>query len=88
MQAYQFGDREMLADALHTQRETTASYNFQAGECASETLKNDLLSLLDDEHAIQYNLYTSMHARGWYPVPSAGEAAVQQARQTYPQQLQ
>lgn len=87
MSNHPFGDREMLADALHTQRETTSSYNFQAGECASETLKDDLLELLRDEHQIQYDLYTAMRARGWYPVPPAGEAAVEQARQNYPPEL-
>ena len=48
-----FGDREMLTDALHTQREATNAFNLQAGECASEALKNDLLRILNEEHAIQ-----------------------------------
>lgn len=83
-----FGDREMLTDALHTQREATNAFNLQAGECASEALKNDLLRILNEEHAIQYDVYTAMHSRGWYPVPSAEQTAIETARQTYPQQLQ
>lgn len=81
----QFGDKEMLTDALHAQKLCADVYNLNAIECANEPLKNELLHLLNEEHAIQYDVYTQMHQRGWYPVKAADQQAIDEVKQKYPQ---
>lgn len=76
-------DQDMLTDALNTQKLVNDCYNTFATECSSEALKNDVLALLNEEHAIQYDVYEEMHRRGWYPVKSAEQQEIDTLKQKY-----
>jgi len=72
-------DKDVLTDALATQKYATANYNLFANECANAELRSQVIDLLNDEHLIQSDLFTQMNKRGWYPVPQAECQKIQQA---------
>lgn len=83
MNTNQFGDREMMEDALSSQKFITEGYNTFANECASPALKTDFMNILNEEHQIQHELFLEMQKRGWYLVEAADQNKVQQEKQKY-----
>lgn len=80
------GEKEMLQDSLISQKLLTDSYNTFAGECTSEQLRNTFLSILDEEHKIQADLFCDMQTNGWYQTEPADQQKIQKVRQKFPQQ--
>ena len=78
-----FCDKDILTDALNAEKFATDNYNIFAYECANVALKNEFMSLLQEEHQIQYDIFEEMNKRGWYPVKPAQQQAVDQAKQKY-----
>ena len=76
-------EQEILQDCLSSQKFATSNYNTFAGECVNEQLRSAFLNILDDEHRIQADIFTSMNANGWYPVQPAEQQKVQQAKQQF-----
>ena len=79
-------EKEMLQDSLISQKQITGSYNTYAGECVNEKLRCAFLNILDDEHCIQSNIFSSLQSNGWYQVEPAEAQKVQQARMKFSQQ--
>ena len=67
MQKHTLNDREMLTDALSSEKFMTENYNQYANECASPSLMNEFMNLLSEEHQIQHEVFTELQKRGWYP---------------------
>ena len=76
-------DREMLEDALCSQKLLTDSYNLYADECATVALRDEMLSLLHEEHCIQADVFLEMQKRGGYPTPMAEEQKIQTVKQKF-----
>lgn len=76
-------DQEILADALSSQKFTTSNLNNYANECAAPDLKKDFLNILEEEHQVQYDLFSEMQKRGWYPTPAAEQQKITQAKQKF-----
>ena len=76
-------EKEILQDCLSNQKQTAASYNTFAGECVNEQLRSTMLSILNEEHKIQADLFCHMQSNGWYQVEPADQKKVQQARQKF-----
>ncbi len=76
-------DKEMMHDSLSAQKEMTGIYNISANECATPAIRNAMLGILNEEHAIQAEVFDAIHQRGWYPTTPAPEQKVQSARQKY-----
>ena len=76
-------DREMLTDALSSEKFMTENYNTFTNECASPTLMNEFMNLLSEEHQIQHDIFSEMQKRGWYPTPMAEEQKIQSAKQKF-----
>ncbi|WP_312645224.1 spore coat protein [Hydrogenoanaerobacterium sp.] len=79
----QYGDKEMMDDALSSQKFVTGGYNNFANECATPALKTDFMNILNEEHQIQHELFLEMQKRGWYQVEAADQNKVTQAKQKY-----
>ncbi len=77
-------EKQLLQDSLISQKHITDSYNVYAGECTSEQLRNTMLGILDEEHKIQADLFSSLQSHGWYQVEPAEQQKIQQTRQKYP----
>lgn len=80
MNKHTMTDKEMLTDALSSEKFMTDHYNQYANECASPSLMNEFMNLLSEEHQIQHDVFTEMHKRGWYQTQEAPVEKVQQAK--------
>jgi spore coat protein CotF len=80
-QTSQCDDKQTLQDALMSQKHMTGSYNTFAGECANEQLRTAMLSILNEEHKIQADIFCSMQSKGWYQTEQAEQQKIQQAKQ-------
>jgi spore coat protein CotF len=78
-----YTEKEILGDALSSQKATTALFNTSANECVHEDVRQTLLNILNEEHEIQQDVFNMMHAEGYYPTPAADEKKVQQLKQQY-----
>ena len=76
-----FTEQQIMQDSLMTQKQMTGSYNIYAGECVSEPLRKAMLNILDEEHCIQADIFSTMQTHGWYQVEQAEQQKIQQAKQ-------
>lgn len=82
-EASNYSDKEILSDALNTEKAATANYNSFSNECVHESVWHTMLHCLEQEHDIQQDLFEIMHARGYYPTPAAEEKKIRDAIQTF-----
>lgn len=78
-----FDTQAVLHDFLNTQKLTTGNYNTFAGECMHSDLRNDVLHILDEEHAIQNDIFEEMKERGFYPIKAANKTMIGQAKKKF-----
>lgn len=78
-----FSDKDILTDALSSQKFITDGYNTFANECATPAVKTDFMNILNEEHQIQSEVFTEMQNRGWYPTEAADQNKINQAKQKY-----
>jgi len=82
----QFGqmqDKDLMFDMLATQKSITGTYSTYANECACPELRDDMLSLLREEHEIQADVWGEISNRGWYSPAPAEQPKIDQARQKF-----
>ena len=87
-QTQQFSEKEILADALASEKAVVATYNTFATECAHEGVRNAILDCLGKEQAIQKEVFDLMHSKGYYPTPEADPQKIQEAQQKFSQGVQ
>lgn len=80
-----YTEKEILGDALAAQKSATSQFNMFANECVHEDVRNTMLHVLEQEHAIQQDVFNIMHKQGFYPTPAAEEKKVQETKQQYSQ---
>lgn len=80
-----FSDQEMTLDVLSTQKSITDGYNTTANEASEPSVKNAMMSILDDEHRIQHEVFLEMQKRGWYQTEPAPENKINQTKQKFSQ---
>ena len=80
MNKHTMADKEMLTDALSSEKFMTDHYNNYANECASPSLMNEFMNLLAEEHQIQHDVFTEMQKRGWYQTQDAPAEKIQQTK--------
>ena len=80
-----FTEKDILADALTSEKTATEHYNLWANECADSNVRNAILDCLSKEHAIQQDVFNIMHGKGFYPTPAAQMQKVDEAKQKFSQ---
>ena len=78
-----FTDKDILTDALSSQKFITENYNTWANECAAPGLKSTFMNILEEEHNIQHEVFCEMQSKGWYQTPQAEQQKIDQAKQKY-----
>lgn len=73
-----YGDKDIITDVLTSQKHMTAAYNTAANECVSQSLKNEFMSILGDNHKMQMEVFGEMSKRGWYPTQAAEQCKIQE----------
>lgn len=78
-----FTDKNIMTDALMTQKSVTAGYNYSANEAANMNVKNTMMDLLNEEHSLQHEVFEEMSKRGWYPTEAASDNKINEVKSTY-----
>lgn len=78
-----FTDKEILGDALTTEKTSTNNYNTFSNECVHENVRDTMLQLLSEEHEIQNTVFNMMHERGYYPTPAAEQKKLDEVKKKY-----
>ena len=81
-----YTEKEVLHDALTMEKNITGTLNNFSNECANDNVRKVMLDILNDEHAIQFDVFNDMHARGYYPTTPAQQDKVNQIKSTYAKQ--
>ncbi|MEA4934718.1 MAG: spore coat protein [Lawsonibacter sp.] len=77
------GEKEILQDSLISQKLISSNYNTFAGECVNEQLRGAFLTILDDEHKIQADIFNEMQSKGWYQTEPAEQQKLDKVRQKF-----
>lgn len=80
-------EKEILADALESEKQATGYYNTFSNECVHSSVRDAILNCLEEEHDIQQSVFEEMHARGYYPTPAAEMSKVDQVKQKFAQSV-
>ena len=80
-----YTEKEILGDALSSQKATTELFNKASNECVHENVRETLLDILEEEREIQQDVFVMMHDKGMYPTPEAEQKKVDQLKQQYSQ---
>lgn len=78
-----FDEKQMLFDALNSQKYVTSVYNQDVLESATPEVRNCLMEILTEEHGIQQEIFTELSNRGYYPVEKAEDTKIAETRQKY-----
>jgi spore coat protein CotF len=79
-------ERDLMNDVLSSQKFITDTYNTFTNECVTPNVRDGFMSLLNEEHQIQAEVFDMMKQRGWYQTPAADQQKVNQAKQQYASQ--
>jgi hypothetical protein len=85
MRQIPFGDREMMEDALASQKFAAHGYNLYANECVSPAVMGELMTILNEEHQIQHEVFDEMLKRGWYTSEPVQQAQIDACRRRFGQ---
>ncbi|MCI9273918.1 MAG: spore coat protein [Clostridiales bacterium] len=76
-------EKEIMNDVLSSQKQITATYNTYANECCAPSVRDEFLTLLNEEHQMQADVFSELQKRGWYQIESAEQQKIDQAKQKY-----
>jgi spore coat protein CotF len=79
----QMPEREIMDDALASEKYMTETYNTFTNECVTQNVRDEFMKILNEEHQIQSEVFDEMKKRGWYNIPDAQQQKIQQAKQKY-----
>lgn len=75
-----YTEKEILGDALATQKMTTGNFNTYANECVHEDVRQLMMKILKEEHDLAQEVFCMMHEKGFYPTPVAEQAKIDQTK--------
>ncbi len=73
-------DREIMDDVLTSQKHITGVYNTFSNECVNQQLQADMMTILKEEHNMQFDVFSDMQKRGWYSPAAAEQQKVTEAK--------
>jgi len=75
-----YTEKEILGDALATQKMTTGNFNTYANECVHEDVRQLMMKILKEEHDLAQEVFCMMHEKGFYPTPAAEQTKIDQTK--------
>ncbi len=76
-------EKELMTDLLSSEKFLTGVYNTYCCEAATSTVKSALMSLLQDVHRMQEEIFGEMNSRGWYQLEKAEEQKITSEKQKF-----
>lgn len=83
MNNWNLSDREIMDDVLTSQKHITGVYNTFSNECVNQQLQADMMSILKEEHNMQFDVFSDMKKRGWYSPAAAEQQKVTEAKSKF-----
>ena len=83
MNNWNWSDREIMDDVLTSQKHITGVYNTFSNECVNQQLQADMMSILKEEHNMQFDVFSDMQKRGWYSPAAAEQQKVSEAKSKF-----
>lgn len=83
MNNWNWTDREIMDDVLTSQKHITGVYNTFSNECVNQQLQADMMSILKEEHNMQFDVFSDMQKRGWYSPAAAEQQKVTEAKSKF-----
>jgi len=72
-------DQERLTDFLCSEKKMSANYDTYSSECVNVGLRDEFLTLFNQSHQTQTELFKLAQTKGWYQVEQAPANKVSQA---------
>jgi hypothetical protein len=79
----EFTDRDRLNDILALEKYLTDSFNVSAREASHLFLHQDILTVLNETHLAQYQMYEMMFRKGHYKLEAEQQSKLDQAFQQF-----
>ncbi|HEY8911338.1 MAG TPA: spore coat protein [Desulfosporosinus sp.] len=76
-------EQEILTDLLTSEKHATSTINSFITESTCANLRQNLSSILNEEHSIHESLYKIMNQKGWYPTSDAQAQDVQKVKDKF-----
>ena len=76
-------DREIMDDILAAEKHAAVNYSIFANECATESVRVDVMNIMNDQHKLQSEIFDFMSTRGWYAPEAAETQKIQKAKQKF-----
>jgi len=78
-----YTEKEIFQDALSAQKGATNHYNTFMNECDHSNVRDAFRKCLEQEHAIQEEVFETMHKKGYYPTPAAQMQKIEETKQKF-----
>lgn len=79
----QMSDRDRLEDMLSTEKRLTANFNTFAFETSHKQLQQDVMTILNETHQSQFEMFELMFRKGHYKLDAEQQMKLDQAFQQY-----
>lgn len=74
-------EKEIMTDLLTVEKLLAWNYSTFATECATQSVRTDVMNLLNDQHKLQSEIFDLMASKGWYPTEPAEQQKIDKAKQ-------
>lgn len=78
--------KEIMDDMLTAEKHTAVNYSLFANECSTQSVRTDVMSILDDQHKLQAEIFDLMSSHGWYAPEQAELQKIDQAKKKFTSQ--
>lgn len=79
----EMNDRDRLNDVLATEKYLTDSFNVMVREASNDQLYQDVMTILNEVHECQRQLFLEMFRNGWYKLEAEQQQKLDQAYQQF-----
>lgn len=79
----EMNDRDRINDILALEKYLTDSFNVSAREASHPQLHQDIMTILNETHQCQYDMYQVMFRNGHYKLEAEQQQALDQAYQQF-----
>lgn len=76
-------EKDLINDLLLCQKKISSDYNTFASEVDHTNLKQDVLTILRDEHEVESIIYEEMKNRGWYQTKTVSDQEIRSAQEQF-----
>lgn len=79
-------DQDLLSEALATEQYMTQQYNTFANTCTTQTVRDEAINILNNEHKMQAELLMECQNQGWFSPKQVEQQQVEQTRMKFEKQ--